>query len=135
MLKTYKDFLLELDLDMGGMGGEEKKEPPPDPEKEIAKAKAKKRKAANEKRTKELDAAEATIQKGFEETDAAFITAFKKRILDALDDDDRVIYHNLIIDLQRYEMPLAADQDKDEISGISPIIKSLQSLNANEYRG
>ena len=135
MLKNYKDFLLELDLSLGDMGGGDKKEPPPDPEKEIAAEKEKKRKKAEKVRAAQLDKAEAAIRKAIEKTDTAFKNKFEKRIMDALDDDDRVIYHDLILDIQRYQIPLSKDQDEEEIYDISPIVSELQKLNANEYRG
>jgi hypothetical protein len=139
MLKNYKQFIFEagLDLDLGGLGGDEKKkkETPPDPEKEIAKIKKKKRETAAKERAAELDAAESELQSDLKKAPDDFKEKFQKRLKDALDDDDRVIYHNLILDIQRYQMPLARQQQDEEIYDISPILKVLQTLNKNEYKG
>lgn len=137
MLKKYSDFLLELNLGLGDLGGgdDKKKEPPPDPEKEIAKEKEKKREKAAKERAAILDKAESDLTDALKKTPSDFNEKFKKRILDSLEDDDRVIYHNLILDIQSYEVPMAHDQNTDDISDISPVISTLQMLNKNEYRG
>jgi hypothetical protein len=140
MLKNYKDFLYELDLGLGDLGGgddkkDKKKEETPDPDKEIAKAKEKKRKKAKEARAKELDVAEADIKKQLAKTPTDFREEFEKPIADALDNDDRVEYHTLILNIQRWQMPKAKEQDEDAIDSVSPIVKILQDLNDSEYRG
>lgn len=135
MLKKYKDFLNELDLGLGDTGGGEKKQEAPDPEKEIEKMKEKKRKKAQKERAEQLDNAEEDIRAALKKTPKDFNSKFEKRILDALDDDDRVIYHNLITDIQSYEVPKAREQQVDAIEAISPIIKAIQKLNSNEYKG
>jgi hypothetical protein len=137
MLKNYKQFIFEAGLDLGDLGGgeEKKKETPPDPEKEIAKIKKKKRETAAKERAAELDAAESELQSDLKKAPDDFKEKFQKRLKDALDDDDRVVYHNLILDIQRYQMPLARQQQDEEIYDISPILKVLQKLNKNEYKG
>lgn len=135
MLKNYKQFIFEAGLDLGDLGGEKKKEEVPDPEKEIAKAKEKKRKKAAKERAIQLDTAETELKKALEKTADDFNEKFKKRLMDALDDDDRVKYHVLVLDIQRYSIPLARQQQDDEIYDISPIIRILQDLNRNEYKG
>jgi hypothetical protein len=137
MLKNYKQFIFEAGLDLGDLGGgeEKKKEAAPDPEKEIAKIKEKKRKKAAKERAAQLDAAEADLKKALEKTPDDFNEKFKKRLMDALDEDDRVNYHNLVLDIQRYSIPLAKQQQDEEVLDISPIIKILQDLNKNEYKG
>jgi hypothetical protein len=137
MLKNYKQFIFEAGLDLGDLGGDdgEKKKDTPDPEKEIAEIKEKKRKKAAKERSALLDAAEVKLKKALEKTPDDFNEKFKKRLIDALDDDDRVKYHVLVLDIQRYSIPLARQQQDDEIYDISPIIKILQDLNRNEYKG
>ncbi len=138
MLKNYKEFLLEGGLDLGGlgdMGGDKKKEEAPDPEKEIAKEKEKKRKAARKERNEQLDKADADIKDAIAKTSTDFRTKFEKRIFAALEEDDRVKYHDLILDIQTFEIPMSKNQEDAEINAISPIIKTLQDLNKNEYRG
>jgi hypothetical protein len=135
MLKNYKDFLFEEGLDLGGLGGDQKKESPPDPEKEIAKEKEKKRKAAQKERGEELDKAEAEVREILPKTPQDFRDKFEKRILDAIDNDDRVEYHDLVLDIQTYQIPMAQNQEGDQIDATAPIIKVIQGLNKNEYRG
>lgn len=140
MLKNYKDFLLELDLGLGDIGGgdegkDKKKEETPDPDKEIEKEKEKKRKKAEKVRKAKLDAAEEKIREDLPKTPSDFQDEFKKDIFDAIDDDDRVQYHDLILRMQRWGMPKAKEQDEDSIDSVSPIIKTFQDLNSNEYRG
>lgn len=137
MLKNYKQFIFEAGLDLGDLGGgeEKKKEAAPDPEKEIAEIKEKKRKKAAKERSALLDAAEVKLKKALEKTPDDFNEKFKKRLIDGLDDDDRVKYHVLVLDIQRYSIPLARQQQDDKIYDISPIIKILQDLNRNEYKG
>jgi|688.fasta_scaffold96830_3 hypothetical protein len=137
MLKNYKDFLFEegLDLDLGGLGGDKKKEAPPDPEKEIAKEKAKKRKAAQKERGEQLDSAEKELKKILPKTPQDFRDKFEKRIMKAVEEDDRVEYHDLVLDIQTFQIPMAQNQEGDEIDATAPIIKVIQRLNKNEYRG
>ncbi len=137
MLKNYSQFLNEegLDLDLGGLGGDKKKEAPPDPEKEIAKEKAKKRKEARKERVEEIEKQEAIIKKALPNTSQEFRDKFEKRIQDAIDDDDRVKYHDLVLDIQSYSIPLSRNQEGDEIADIDPILKAIQTLNKNEYKG
>jgi len=137
MLKNYKDFLFEegLDLDLGGLGGDQKKKDPPDPEKEIAKEKSKKRKAAQKERAEQLDKAEAELKEILPKTPQDFRDKFEKRIMDAIEDDDRVEYHDLVLDIQTFQIPMAQNQEGDEIDTTAPVIKVIQGLNKNEYRG
>jgi hypothetical protein len=135
MLKNYRDFLLEGGLDLGGLGGDEKKEAPPDPEKEVAKEKEKKRKAARKERAEELDKGEAELKKLLPKTPQDFRDKFEKRIMNAIDNDDRVEYHDLVLDIQTFQIPMAQNQEGDEIDATAPIIKVIQRLNKNEYRG
>lgn len=135
MLKKYKEFLLESGLDLGGLSGDTKEEKPVDPDEEIAKEKEKKKKIARKERVEELDKAKSIIEKAIEKTPSDFRNKFKKRIFDAMEDDDRVKYHDLILDIQSFEIPMSRNQESAEIDTISPIIKELQILNKNEYRG
>lgn len=135
MLKNYRDFLLEGGLDLGGLGGDEKKEEPVDPEKEIAKEKAKKRKVARKERAEELDKAEAELKKLLPKTPQDFRDKFEKRVMAAIDDDNRVEYHDLVLDIQTFQVPMAQNREGDEIDVTAPIIKVIQGLNKNEYRG
>jgi acyl-CoA reductase-like NAD-dependent aldehyde dehydrogenase len=137
MLKNYKDFLNEdgLDLSLDDLGGDKKKEEAPDPAKEIAKAKEKKLKKAEKARAEELDAAEEKLKDAFKKTSSDFRTDFEKRIMDALDDDDRVSYHVIITDIQASQVQNVKDGMEKEVEATAPVIKVLQSLNKNEYRG
>lgn len=138
MLKNYKDFLLEFDLGMDVGGGDEEKkgkEDAPDPEEEIAKEKKKRRKKAEAEREKKLDAAEVELKKIISEAPQDFRSEFEKEIMKALEEDDRVMYHTLVLNIQRWQMPKAKDQDEESIEKTAPVIRVLQRLNQNEYRG
>ena len=139
MLKNYKEFLFEIDLNMdpSGGGGEdkEKKEKPLDPEKEIAAAKAKKRKAEKKERNAELDKAEAELKEVMPKTAESFRDKFEDRVYDSIDKDDRVIYHDLILDIQAWGVPLVKNGQGDDVESAGPVVKILQGLNNNEYRG
>jgi hypothetical protein len=137
MLKNYKEFLNEGELDLGldDIGGDKKKEPTPDPKKEIAKAKEKKRKKAAKERAEQLDTAESDLKAAFKKTPADFNEKFEKRTMDALEDDDRVKYHDLITDIQSSQVQNVKDGMEKEVESTGPIIKILQDLNKNEYRG
>jgi hypothetical protein len=137
MLKNYTEFLNEggLDLGLDNLGGDKKKEKAPDPDKEIAKAKEKKRKKAEKKRAAELDEAEDKLKEAFKKTPSDFREKFEKRVLDSLEDDDRVTYHDLITDIQTFEAPKEKDGLQKEVEASEPIIKILQDLNKNEYKG
>ena len=135
MLKNYKEFLLESGLDLAGLGGDQKKEPPPDPEKEIAKEKAKKAKAARKERNEEPADAKSELKTVLSKTPQDFRDKFEQRIMKAVEEDDRVEYHDLILDIQTFQIPMAQNQEGDEIDATSPVIKIIQNLNKNEYRG
>lgn len=137
MLKNYRDFLNEggLDLGLDDLGGDKKKEATPDPKKEIAKAKEKKRKKAAKERAEQLDKAEADLKNAFKKTSSDFKADFEKRIMDALDDDDRVTYHDIITDIQSSQIENVKNGLEKEVESTIPIIKALQELNKNEYRG
>jgi hypothetical protein len=135
MLKNYKEFLLESGLDLAGLGGDQKKETPPDPEKEIAKEKAKKAKAARKERNEELADAKSELKTVLSKTPQDFRDKFEQRIMKAVEEDDRVEYHDLILDIQTFQIPMAQNQEGDEIDATAPVIKIIQNLNKNEYRG
>ena len=141
MLKNYRDFLLEAGLDLGGLGdagggeGGEKKGDVPDPEKEIAEKKKKKRKAAQKERAEELDKAEEELTEILKKAPKDFRDAFEKRIMKALEKDDRVVYHDLVLDIQTYQIPMARDNRAADIDATAPVVKILQRLNKNEYFG
>ena len=135
MLKNYIEFLNEGGLDLGDLGGDKKKEEVPNPKEEIAKAKAKKRKKAAKERAEELDTAESDLKAAFKNTSADFNEKFEKRVMDALEDDDRVKYHDLITDIQSSQVQNVKDGMEKEVESTTPIIKVLQNLNKNEYRG
>ena len=136
-LKSYTQFLNEAGLDLGldDAGGGEKKEKAPDPEEEIAKARKERRVKADKERNKVLDKAEDGLKVALKKTPADFNDKFEKRIMDALDKDDRVAYHDLIIDIQRFEIPKVKNHQEDEVLNIAPVTKILQGLNKNEYKG
>ena len=136
MLKNYKDFLFELDLSLGDAGGEgEKKKEAPDPDKEIAKEKAKKAKKERKERNEVIDKAEAKMKEALDGTTDSFRKKFEDRIKDAIDQDDRVKYHDLVLDIQRWGIPLVKQGKGDEVESASPVVKILQGLNRDEYRG
>jgi hypothetical protein len=74
-----------------------------------------------------------------ESDDAAFYfdfrDKFEQRIMKAVEEDDRVEYHDLILDIQTFQIPMAQNQEGDEIDATAPVIKIIQNLNKNEYRG
>jgi len=137
MLKNYTEFLNEggLDLGLDDLGGDKKKEEAPDPKKEIAKAKEKKRKKAAKERAEQLDAAEEGLKDAFKKTSSDFKSEFEKRVMDALEDDDRVKYHDIITDIQTSQVQKVKDGMEKEVEATEPVIKILQDLNKNEYRG
>jgi len=136
-LKSYTQFLIEAGLDLGldDAGGGEKKEKAPDPEEEIAKARKERRVKADKERNKVLDKAEDDLKLALKKTPTDFNDKFEKRIMDALDRDDRVAYHDLIIDIQRFEIPKVQNHQEDEVLKIAPVTKIIQRLNKNEYKG
>jgi len=137
MLKNYTEFLNEggLDLGLDDLGGGDKKEDAPNPKEEIAKEKEKKRKKAAKARAEQLDAAEVDLKDAFKKVSSDFKADFEKRIMDALDDDDRVKYHDLITDIQTSQVQNVKDGMEKKVAETEPFIKILQSLNKNEYQG
>lgn len=135
MFKNYTQFLQEAGLDLGVGGGEEKKKKAPDPKEVIAKEKKKRSEKADKLRNKILDKAEEDLTIAFKKTPKEFNEKFEKRIMDSLDRDDRVAYHNLILDIQRFQMPKVRNSQDDEILDMLPVLKIVQSLNKNEYKG
>jgi len=134
-IKLFEEFINEEGLDLGGLGGggeEEKKEV--DPEKEIEKAKKKEKKENEAARKKEIEAANKRLDVAFKKAPADFKEKFEKRINDAVKADDRVKYHDLILDIQRYQMPLAKDGEQDEVEETGDFIEIIQDLNKTEYR-
>jgi hypothetical protein len=138
MLKNYLQFLYEAGLDLGGLGdlgGDEKKEPPPDPEKEIAKKKKEQAEKEEKARDRVVARERESIEKAMPHTSEDFRREFEEPIMKAVKDDNRVEYHGIILNIQRYQIPLAKDGMTDEIDKISPIVAALQNLNKNEYKG
>jgi len=140
MFKNYLQFLKENDLDLGGLGDfgadkEKKKEEAPDPEKEIEKKKKEERKKAEEERERVVSVEREKIEKAMKTTSQDFRDKFEEAIMKAVKADERVEYHGLILNIQRYQIPLAKDGMQDEIEKISPIVSALQNLNKNEYKG
>ena len=59
---------------------------------------------------------------------------FEKRIRKAVKEDDRVVYHDIITDIQIYQMPLAKEGQTKEVEKTGDFIEILQDLNKAEYR-
>jgi hypothetical protein len=138
-IKLFEEYLVEAGLDLGDLGGDaggddKKKDKEVDPEEEIAKAKKEEREKEEKKRNAQIEKAEGKLDTAFKEAPEDFSTKFEKRIREALKKDDRVLYHDIILDIQRWQIPVAKDQDTDKIEKTAPFISILQDLNKSEYR-
>jgi len=140
MMKKYiflfEEFLNEEGLDLGGLGGEAEggKEKEVDPEKEVEKAKKEDREKEEKARKKVVDSAKEKLDKAFKGAPKDFLERFEKRIRKAVKEDDRVVYHDIITDIQIYQMPLAKEGQTKEVEKTGDFIEILQDLNKTEYR-
>lgn len=138
-IALFEEFIKEEEggLDLGGLGGDPAgggKEKEVDPEKEIEKAKKKEKKEEDAARKKVVDAAKKKMVKAFKAAPRDFLEKFEKRIKKAVEEDDRVVYHDLITDIQRYQMPLSREGQTEEVEKTGDFIEILQDLNKTEYR-
>lgn len=136
-IKLFEEWLTEADLDLDALAGDtgDKKEKPKKTPEEEADAAAKKKIDADEKKRKEkVEEEKDPIKKAFAEVSNDFKEKFKSRIEKALKADSRTGYHDLIIDIQRYQMPFARSNQQEEIEKTSVFIDILQKLNKTEFR-
>jgi len=90
-LKNYRDFILEGDLDLGGLGGDTKEKEPVDPAKEIADKKAKALKKSRVKREEILEDANEKLKEIFAKSSNNFRKQFEDAVFDSTEKDDRVV--------------------------------------------
>jgi hypothetical protein len=140
-LKNYQEFLYEeTDKDPLGLGAdtstqdkEKKKEEPVDPEVEVEKERKKREAEVEKARKKVLDKEKSRLEELLPGTISSFQEKFTDRLKKAINQDDRVEYRDLVLDIQRFQMGLAKEQQEDAITEISPIIELIQRLNKSEY--
>lgn len=135
--KLFEEWLIEAGLDLDALAGDsggDKEKPKKTPEEEAAAADKKKKEEEKKKRKERVEKEKDPIEKAFADVSDDFKEKFKSRIEKALKADSRTGYHDLITDIQRYQMPFARSNQPEEIEKTSVFIDILQKLNKTEFR-
>jgi hypothetical protein len=127
-IKLFEEFLLEGDPMADLMGGDEEGKDKEDPLEKKKKEDAAKEKKAKEKHEKKIDNNLDKIKKLFDKT-PDIKDELKKKVIDAVESQDRIKVHNAFLDLTYAQQDYAENGNDKMVQALTPIKEIVDLLD------